>query len=403
MTEMIRFYGKFLTGLILALTAFWICALIALPQVSMVQRAFHYEPRDGAAAQAYLEANRLQQRGATLDFDIRGLERQIAAAGAGATPAAPSPSDPFAGLPSPSSPRPVTPGFAPSPGGAAAAETPDAKLERLRQERATLLAGVESARAQAARLQAEEAAQKGWSLRNFTTMSPLHWRIFGMTLVYAFCVTLISFVVCYPIAYAAAQAKTPRRTALLLLALAIPYALNELLRIFAWTMILANQGLLNHALDALGILNLSQGQGIRWLASNGAVFCVMVYTYMLFMVFSIYGSLETLDRSQIEAARDLGASPLRIHRRVVLPHAKPGVAVGAVMTFMLAVGSLSVPQFVGPGLHPDWFSQIVNRSFFESNNWNVGSAQTLLLLIACTAFILLVMRIFRVGIREIAR
>ncbi|WP_018633189.1 ABC transporter permease [Neomegalonema perideroedes] len=399
MGEMIRFYGRFLTGLILALVAFWFCALILMPQISMIQRAFHYEARDGAAAQAVLEANRLQQRVATMEFDIRALEREVAAGGAGAAPAAPSPSNPFAGLPSPGAPRP---GFAPSPGGAAA-EAPEARLERLKTEREGLTASIAGARAEAQRLRAEEVAAQGWSLRNFTLMSPLHWRIFGLTLVYALCVTVLSFLVCYPIAYAAAQAKTPRRTALLLLALTIPYALNELLRIFAWTMILANQGLLNQTLDALGIIDLSQGGAVRWLASNGSVFLVMVYTYMLFMVFPIYGSLETLDRNQIEAAKDLGASSWRIHWRVALPHARPGVAVGAIMTFMLAVGSLSVPQLVGPGLHPDWFSQIVNRNFFESNNWNVGSAQALLLLVSCTIFIFLVMRIFRVGIREIAR
>ncbi|MDD2868201.1 ABC transporter permease [Neomegalonema sp.] len=404
MGEMARFYGRFLTGLILALVAFWFLALILMPQISMIQRAFHYEARDGAAAQAVLEANRLQQRVATMNFDIRALEREVAAGVSGAAPAAPSPSNPFAGLPSPGAPRPglPTPGLTPSPGGASA-EAPEARLERLRAERDGLTETIAESRATAQRLRAEEAAAQGWSLRNFTLMSPLHWRIFGLTLVYALCVTALSFLVCYPIAYAAAQAKTPRRTALLLLALTIPYALNELLRIFAWTMILANQGLLNHALDALGIIDLSQGGAIRWLASNGSVFLVMVYTYMLFMVFPIYGSLETLDRNQIEAARDLGASSWRIHWRVALPHARPGVAVGAIMTFMLAVGSLSVPQLVGPGLHPDWFSQIVNRNFFESNSWNVGSAQALLLLVSCTIFIFLVMRVFRVGIREIAR
>ena len=108
-----------------------------------------------------------------------------------------------------------------------------------------------------------------------------------------------------------------------------PYAINELLRIFAWTMILANEGTLNSFLDVLGIISLGDDETIHWLASNGAVFCVVVYAYILFMVFPVYNTIETLDPNQIEAAKDLGASTLRTHLRVVLPHAKPGIADGA--------------------------------------------------------------------------
>ncbi len=72
-----------------------------------------------------------------------------------------------------------------------------------------------------------------------------------------------------------------------------------------------------------------------------------VYAYILFMVFPVYNTIETLDPNQIEAAKDLGASTLRTHLRVVLPHAKPGIAVGSIMTFMLAAGSIAVPGLVG--------------------------------------------------------
>ena len=72
-----------------------------------------------------------------------------------------------------------------------------------------------------------------------------------------------------------------------------------------------------------------------------------VYAYILFMVFPVYNTIETLDPNQIEAAKDLGASTLGTHLRVVLPHAKPGIAVGSIMTFMLAAGSIAVPGLVG--------------------------------------------------------
>ena len=145
------------------------------------------------------------------------------------------------------------------------------------------------------------------------------------------------------------------------------------------------------------------GEGIRFVASNGAVFLVMVYAYVLFMVFPIYNTIDTLDKNQLEAARDLGASSWRIHTRVVIPHAKPGIAVGAIMTFMLSAGSIAAPEIVGRGLHPDWFSQLIYRRFFEADSWNQGSAYSLALLVACVIFIFATMRLFKVGIRDIAK
>jgi spermidine/putrescine transport system permease protein len=234
-------------------------------------------------------------------------------------------------------------------------------------------------------------------------MSELHFKIFVSTLFYALCVTVLSFVVCYPVAYAVATTDNPRKVALMMLGLIIPYAINELLRIFSWVMILEKQGILNGLLDLLGLIDMGAGEGLRFVASNGAVFTVMVYAYVLFMVFPIYNTIETLDRNQIEAAKDLGSSMWRIHWRVVLPHAKPGIAVGAIMTFMLSAGSIAAPEIVGRGLHPDWFSQVIYRRFFEADAWNEGAAYSLALLVACLLFILINMAVFRVGIRDIAK
>ncbi len=396
MAELVRAYGRGLAAVFAGLTALWLAVMIALPMANMTKRAFTLEIRDGPSAQMGVELQRARQAVAVIDFDIAAAEREIER---GAAPAAaPSSSDPFAGLTGRASPGMA----APSPG-AGASEPPEARLERLRAERAEAEAAIPAMAADVARLRAEEDARAGLSAENFTTMSPLHWRVFGLTFLYCVAVTALSLIVCYPVAYAVAQAQGTARAGVLLLGLVVPYAINELLRIFAWTMILANNGILNGALDALGVIDLESGETIRWLASNGSVFAVMVYAYVLFMVFPIYNAIETLERAQIEAARDLGASVWRIHRRVVIPHAKPGIAVGCIMTFMLSAGSISVPGLVGPGLHPDWFSQIIYRNFFEAANWNVGSARALLLLILSTAFIIGVMRAFGVGVKEIAK
>ena len=393
MNSLFRSYGPVLAGLIIGLVALWMIALITLPQLNMIERAFVYEPRGGAAVQAQVDVDRIYQRMFMIDYDITALLEESEEETDTLVPGAKIGDE-----------NTVTQdgGFAvPSPG--AGTLPREDQIAELEAEKAALLAQLEAMELEEQRLLAEQEAAAGYSLRNFTTMSGLHLRIFMMTLVYSFCVTLICFCVCYPVAFTVAQVAKGERAALLMLGLIIPYAINELLRIFAWTMILANEGILNSALDAVGLIDLAQGDSIRWLASNSAVFCVMVYAYILFMVFPIYNTIETLDPNQLEASRDLGASTLRTHLRVVLPHAKPGIAVGSIMTFMLSAGSIAVPGLVGPGLHPDWFSQVIYRNFFEANNWNIGSAYSLALLFACVAFILVNMVVFRVGIREIAK
>ena len=395
-TSLFRSYGRVLGGLFVGLVAVWVIGLIVLPQINMIERAFVYEPRGGAAIQAQVDLDRLTQRLFTIQYDIKDLEKLADEAGDGGSAYAPGAKIGEDNTGSAGS-GVATPSIS---GGSQSIEEQIAALRAEHAELESQLAGME---AEEKRLKAEQAAAAGYTFRNFTTMNEIHFKIFVLTLFYSLCVTLICFVVCYPIAYTVAQTTNRERAALLMLGLIIPYAINELLRIFAWAMILANKGILNAVLDWLGIISFADGEMIRWVTSNGAVFCVMVYAYILFMVFPIYNTIETLDRNQIEAAKDLGASTWRIHLRVVLPHAKPGIAVGSIMTFMLSAGSIAVPGLVGPGLHPDWFSQVIYRNFFEAGNWNIGSAYSLSLLLACTVFVLIVMSVFKVGIRQIAR
>jgi spermidine/putrescine transport system permease protein len=408
MADLIRSYGKGLTAVLFGLTVIWILGFIVLPQASMVVRAFQVENRGGESALLAIEIDRLYVRQFEIDQELKALQPS-ATGQAAPSPFAPSMMAPVAPA-TPSAPSPFAPSMnMTSPGAAAdtSTDTPAATSEQTGTRRADLVGEREYVGAQIAELEAREsgptAVDVEISLGNFTSMSAVHARIFVATLFYALCVTLLSFFVCYPVAYAVATSTNPDRVALLLLCLVIPYAINELLRIFAWVMILERQGLLNAILDWLGFIDRSQGEGVRFVASNAAVFAVMVYAYILFMVFPIYNTIDTLDRNQIEAARDLGASTWRIHTRIVIPHAKPGIAVGAIMTFMLSSGSIAAPEIVGRGMHPDWFSQVIYRRFFEADSWNQGAAYSLALLVACMIFILVVMSVFKVGIRDIAK
>jgi spermidine/putrescine transport system permease protein len=394
-TDFFRSYGRGLGILVIALTTVWLVVLIVVPQLAMFKRAFTVEARGGVAAMLSIEIDRAYVAISAAERELARLKTAQATEGSTTVPRATMPQ---AGVPSVAG--------VPSAAGGAGAKTlsTEQRVSRMAElEDVIRYQGAEIERLESLEQSRGPATQGHAGLANFTSMSGLHLWIFASTLGYSLLVTIIALMLCYPVAYAVATARSAERVALLLCLLTIPYAINELLRIFAWIMVLEKQGLLNKVLDLLGIIDLAAGEGIRWVASNNAVFAVMVYAYALFMVFPIYNTLETLDRNQIEAARDLGASVWRTHWRVIIPHAKPGIAVGAITTFMLAAGSIAVPEIIGRGLHPDWFSQVIYRRFFEGSNWNEGSAYALALLAACMVFILGMMALFRVGIRDIAR
>lgn len=238
------------------------------------------------------------------------------------------------------------------------------------------------------------------SLSNYITLwnNSIHLSIFLKTIWASSFVTILTFIVCYPMAFYLAQVAKGPRAALLMLMLVVPFWINEILRTFAWWIILAYNGPLNALLLALGLID----EPVRFLAGNSGVIIGMIYAYVLFMVFPLYNAIESLDRNQIDAARDLGAGWLRVHWRIVLPHAKPGIATGCIMTFMLAAGSYAVPALLGsPGSR--WFTEIIYNWFFEGGNWNQGAAYAMILLLLCLAFILLMMRLFKVGLSDIAK
>ncbi|WP_428240742.1 ABC transporter permease [Gynuella sp.] len=239
-----------------------------------------------------------------------------------------------------------------------------------------------------------------YSLINYQTLfnNKIHLSIFFKTIWSSVSVTLLTLLLCYPLAFYLAKVATPGQAAICMLLLIIPFWINEILRTFSWYIILAYKGPLNALLQAMGLTE----RPIRFLSGNGGVMIGMVYAYILFMVFPIYNGIESLDNNQIKAARNLGAGWLRTHFRVVIPHAKPGIATGCIMTFMLAAGSYAVPALLGsPGSR--WFTQIIYNWFFEGGNWNQGAAYAFLLLLICIGFIALIMRIFRVGLGDIAR
>lgn len=340
MTRLFRAFGAPLASLILFFSGVWILGLIAAPQLIMIEQSLWKMERPVGSAEISVQIDGLYNR-----LDVMALDRSAKGA----------------------------------------------DLAALDAEEATIKGEIAALEAQ------ESTPVKVYTLDNFGQMGTAHLAIFAKTIVASLAVAAIALVVCYPLAYAVAKLETPRTAAVIMLALVIPYAINELLRIFAWQMILNHNGPANALLGLFGI------EPIPFLESGTGVFIAMVYAYILFMVFPLYNVLETLDMNQVEAARDLGASTWNIHRRVVIPHARPGIAVGCIMTFMLSAGSYAVPYIMTRGTAAPWFTQLIYNRFFEATNWNVGAAYALSLLAVCTLFIFLMMRLLKVSLKDIAK
>lgn len=239
-----------------------------------------------------------------------------------------------------------------------------------------------------------------YSFNNYFTFfnSPIHIHIFFLTVLYSSLVTAICLILSYPLAYFMAKIVQPANAPTLFLLLLIPLWVSEILRSFAWFIILSYQGPLNALLLGLGIIS----GPIRWISGFNGVIIGLVYAYILFMLFPIYNAIQSLDSNQIEASQDLGAPLWRTHWRVVIPHSRPGIASGCVMVFMLSAGSVIVPStLASPGSR--WFTEIIQQWMFEGLDWNVGSAYAFLLLVLCIVFVSLVMRLLNVRLVDIAK
>jgi spermidine/putrescine transport system permease protein len=222
-----------------------------------------------------------------------------------------------------------------------------------------------------------------------------HINAFVFSILASIAVTAINFCICYPLAYYMAQAGTPQKVRLLMLALVVPYWVNEILRAFSLRLLLASHGLINNVLVAAGFIDAP----IDFLGYNVGLYVGLSYAYLLVMIFPLYNAIESLDKNQVEAARDLGAPWWRIHKDVVIPYAKPGIASGCTMVFMFSAGALAAPQFLG-GPRTLWFTAIIYDFFFQNFNWARGSAYAFILLAACIALVMVMLRLFKVSLGE---
>jgi spermidine/putrescine transport system permease protein len=228
--------------------------------------------------------------------------------------------------------------------------------------------------------------------------NPLYWKVFVKTVVSALVITLVAFLIAFPIAYFLAKVARGGWASRLFLAIVVPFWVNEIVRTFAWLLLLTEQGVLNQALVGLGLIRTP----VSYLYTEGAVILGMAYAYLLFMLFPLYASLENLDYALVEAAQDLGAGWVRVLRHVVLPHCVPGAVAGSIMVFMLAVGTYVVPAMLG-GKGAIWFVQLIYSRFYDALNWNLGSAFAFSLLVLSLGFVVGMLRVFRLSVGRVVQ
>jgi putrescine transport system permease protein len=186
--------------------------------------------------------------------------------------------------------------------------------------------------------------------------------------------TAITLLIAYP--FALAMARAPARVRPLLIGLAIaPFWTSFLIRVYAWIALLKDEGLINHALMSLHLIDAP----LNIYATNVAVVIGIVYSYLPFMLLPLYSALERQDPALREAAADLGATPAEVFWRVTLPLSRPGVVAGCLLVFIPAVGEFVIPDLLG-GSDTLMIGRTLWNDFFSNRDWPSASAAAILLL-----------------------
>jgi len=227
----------------------------------------------------------------------------------------------------------------------------------------------------------------GFTLSNFVTLAtdPLYVMVIVRSLAIAAFVTLATVITAYPIAWYLAF-HAGRYRALLMFLVTLPFWTSYLLRVFAWKIVLAYNGVLNSALMGLG---LTSEPVTLFLNSPLAVVITLAHAYAPFAILPIYVALETIPGSLREAASDLGARPFTTFRRIILPISMPGVLAAGLVVFVPTVGDYVTPALVG-GPSSTMIGSLIQAQFGKANDWPFGAALSIVVMLTILVLVLLV-------------
>jgi spermidine/putrescine transport system permease protein len=222
------------------------------------------------------------------------------------------------------------------------------------------------------------------SLAQYSTffVEPLYWHTFVRTATMSILSTGLTLLIAFPVAWTIAKIARGRIKSIMFVLCLIPFWVSETVRALGWMILLRESGVLPGLLVSLGVTPMP----VEMLYHDATILVGLVYTSMLFMVVPLISALESLDDSLIEAAYDLGGNGWSILRRIIIPHAAPGIAAGCIVVFMLTLGNYLTPTLLG-GKSSQWFTEQIYTQFITRFNWEQGAAFGFLLLGLSTAIV----------------
>ena len=192
---------------------------------------------------------------------------------------------------------------------------------------------------------------------------------------YALLTALLCLGIGYPFAYFIARSSPAVRPALLMMVM-LPFWTSFLLRVYAWKGILADQGVINKMLMAVGIIQ----EPIHMLYTDISMLVGMTYVYLPFMVLPLYANLVKMDTRLLEAAYDLGTTPFKAFWLITVPLSKAGIIAGFMLVFIPALGEFVIPSLLG-GPENIMIGRVVWDEMFTSNNWPRASALAVVMIL----------------------
>lgn len=236
----------------------------------------------------------------------------------------------------------------------------------------------------------------GFTLAHYAEIveSPGILSIFLKTLGKVFVLAVVTTAMAFPVAWYGGQKLEGRAGALFILVAIAPFWTNYIVRTWAWMLMLGDNGLINVVLAGLGAI----GDPISLLYTELAVLLTMIYIYLPYSLFAMYGSVDAIPKSQMEAAYDLGANRYEVFRYVIFPLALPGIVLSFIFIFARAIGAYVTPSLVGSP-RTLWYGNVLVNQFKDSFNWPLGAAYSVVLF----TFVMLVLALFarRMTLRKV--
>ena len=236
----------------------------------------------------------------------------------------------------------------------------------------------------------------GFTMENYrlTWGDPVFRTILARSLWVSGLVTVVTVMLAFPVAYYLSFCVPPEKKARWLFLITIPFWTSYLIRVFLWKVILENNGVVNSALLGVGVID----QPLVMLRSVNAIVMTLAHAYAPFAILPIFVALEKIDRSLLEAGRDLGESRAMTFLRVTLPLAMPGVMAAVLIVFIPTVGDYVTPQLIGGGRIP-MVANLIQQQMLGLDNRPLGSAMAvstmLVVALICALFLILNRRFLR--------